>query len=55
MSEFGQSQQQRYDNIERRQNRADTIGNNPLCTPIPVSSQNEAYQYGEYPDQPQYP
>lgn len=29
MSDFGQSQQQRYDNIERRQTDEDTIGNNP--------------------------
>ena len=43
MSEFGQSQQQRYDNIERRQTDEDTIGNNP---PAANPYQNEATNTG---------
>ena len=43
MSEFGQSQQQRYDNIARRQTDEDTIGDS---LPAPNPYQNEATNTG---------
>ena len=52
MSEFGQSQQQRYDNIERRQTDEDTIGNNP---PAPNPYQNEATNTGNTQSNPNNP
>ena len=52
MSEFGQSQQQRYDNIERRQTEADTIGNNP---PAANPYQNEGGYTGNTQTNPNTP
>lgn len=52
MSEFGQSQQQRYDNIERRQTDEDTIGNNP---PTANPYQNEGANTGNTQTNPNNP
>ena len=52
MSEFGQSQQQRYDNIERRQTDEDTIANNP---PAANPYQNEGGYTGNTQTDPNTP